>query len=500
MRSRNALVFTTLALIVGCSAGTGDGTSGVGGAGGTASSGPGSTTSGASGGADSGSGGGFVTAASTTGTGGSIPMNPCGTECGPVELCEGVNKGLDDDCDGTVDEDCPCGAGQATSCFKGDPSYLDQAGCFPGSMTCTENGTWGPCNGGAHATEMCFSADPLGCHPISGVPFQTVDLSNGCGNFDDNAQMSSFEVACPSGVNPCPTPMGSNFQPLQSGEYTVTYSKVVGGVTDTCTFPLFVGARGLRVELGWNFPAGGDSTDLDLHLHQPNSTAPWSTGGMNQADCGYANCKVDAFNPIFPNPFSQPPDWFNGTAPPDPVDWYKDPVYEANTCYFAPRGAGADWAALNKGCHNPRLDLDNISCDPAISDPQSDNFCAPENINVDFPPTDQWFRVAVHYYPGTSTFTGQTFPNVKIFCDGDLGGELGTVGYNNPESPVVWSGAADQDKVWLVADVLFRQDQCSKECIVVPIYDPASPGAKKPLFITDAQASSTLGPAYPSMP
>jgi len=419
-------------------------------------------------------------------------MNPCGTECGPAEVC---GDGLDNDCNGLADDACGCSAGQSSSCFQGDPSFLGSPGCFAGTMQCTENGLWGPCIGGNHAADNCFNSDPLGCHPISAVPFQTVDLRNGTGNFDDGAMGETFAVACPPGVTPCPAVSGvSNYQALQSGEYTVTYTKTVNGSPESCTFPLYVGARGLRVELTWNYPPGFDTTDLDLHMHEPMTTTPWATNGATQ-DCGFANCTAINFLAGLPNA----PEWFPpGNVPPQPVNWYDAPNDQEDLCYYAPQGAGAEWQQPPgpMGCHSPRLDLDNISCDPSITDVQSPSYCAPENINVDFPPPNQWIRIAVHYYPGTSSYTGTTRPNVKIFCEGKQAAELGTFGFNTPEVPVTWSGATDQDKMWIVADVLFKQDACNATCIVQPIY--ADAGQKTPLIVTDAEI--TFSPPYPPLP
>jgi len=482
------------AALAACSAGTGDTTTGVGGDGsgaGGPSTSPGSTGS-ANGGSDQGStgsqGGGFVTSSGTGGSGGSVPVNPCGTDCGPMELCDGIHKGLDDDCDGTVDEDCPCGAGQASSCFKGDPSYRTDPGCFPGSMTCTENGTWGPCTGGNHATEMCFSADPMGCHPISAVPFATTDLVQGAGNFDDNADpgTSLFEVACPSGVSPCPAVQGvSQFQALQSGQYDVTYTKKVNGVTDSCTFPLYVGAPGLRVELEWNW--GGFGKDLDLHLHKPvapsgsgQGWAPDSGDSAGSADCTWWNCTANDYQT------NSGPEWF-----PAPVAWMKDPNFNENTCYFAPRGVGAQWQAIGKGCHNPRLDLDNVSCDVALTDPDDSNFCAPENANVDLPPWGEWFRVGVFGYSVDSPIQ----PTLKIWCDGALAAELGTSGFNAPVQMV-------DRGMWLAADVLFKPaDACnSSQCVVKPIYANGDATAKLPVVLDEAVVTGSFGPAAPAAP
>src|SRR5678815_3955563 len=122
-------------------------------------------------------------------------------------------------------------------------------------------------------------------------------------------------------------------------------------------------------------------------------------------------CIRDSFyppqGPSSPNWFSDPP-----VMPPDPVNWWLDPTPENNTCYFAPRGVGDLWKSLGMGCHNPRLDLDNINCDAAVTDPNDDQFCAPENINIDYPPVDQWLRIGVHYY-SNHELTYDVHPTIK---------------------------------------------------------------------------------------
>src|SRR6185503_12644400 len=57
------------------------------------------------------------------------------------------------------------------------------------------------------------------------------------------------------------------------------------------------------------------------------------------------------------------------------------------------------------GCDNPRLDVDNIDCDPKIADPMNDGsgviggyFCSPENINLDNPKDGDKFAVGVQFY------------------------------------------------------------------------------------------------------
>ncbi|MRG96090.1 hypothetical protein [Polyangium spumosum] len=433
-----------------------------------------------------------------------VVVNPCGTKCGPTELCDPDHLGTDDDCDGEVDEACPCAAGQANPCFKGDPSYRGTPGCFDGTMKCSENGSWSSCKGGVHATEGCFLNDTNACHPMQTAPFVNVGLKEGTGNFSADAVPGSetWTVTCPEGVSPCPAVGGASsddFKPLQSGEYTVTYKKgLPGGGTGMCTYPLIVGAPGLRVELEWEHDLGDDGVDLDLHLHEPNNTQPWAVLGKSQV-CTWSNCVFSDFDP----PASlNAPQWFPANAtPPNPVAWYLDPVFEKNTCYFAPRGVGILWQQLGQGCHNPRLDLDNRGCDPLETNPDDADFCAPENINVDFPPKNQWFRVGVHYYSSDGKMY-DVHPTIKVYCDGSLAAELGPKGYYDPESPITFTPVDGQNlpggnRFWMVADVAFREvNQCgTRGCVVKPLYSDEA--AKTPLLTYDDIAEQNFGPPYP---
>ena len=192
------------------------------------------------------------------------------------------------------------------------------------------------------------------------------------------------------------------------------------------------------------------------------------------------------------------PKWFpDGNVPPDPVNWYLDPVQNLNSCYFAPRGVGQQWQNYGQGCYNPRLDLDNISCTLSTMDPNSSSFCAPENINVDFPPKNEWFRVGVFMF-SSSPPAGIT-PNIKIFCDGALRSELGDKGFFEPETPITWD-ATQGRKWWLAADVIFKEDECTSECIVRPLYLNDDANQKLPVYFTETQLANTVGPPYAPIP
>ncbi len=486
----------------GTSGAGGGGTSGTGATGGGGTSGTGATGGGGTGGMDSG-----VDAPTDSATDASDAATDasqsCSPQCGSVELCDAVHVGTDDNCDGQVDEGCPCVPGLVEPCFKGDPSFRNTSGCYDGTSICTEQGTWGACTGGVHATESCFNSS-AGCHAIEGLPFVTAALKAGTGVFSSDAApgTETFSVTCPAGVTKCPqVQSGDAFMALQSGEYTVTYSKVIQGTSTTaaCDYPLFVRAPGLRVELSWDHTAADSGVDLDLHVHEPGTTTPWGFAGSDTQDCNWSNCTADAFSAGFPSP-----KWFADApaAPPAAVNWWLDSVQQNNTCYFAPKGGGATWQSIGKGCHNPRIDLENITCDFTSSDPNFAQFCVPENVNIDYPPSDKWTRIGVHYFSNK----GQSYavhPQVKIFCDGVLAAHLGSHGYYSPEKPVTFASSdgsgTSGNRFWSVADVAFTTDGCGKShCSVQPIYADAT--TRTPFFGTDTTAALSFVPAYPPAP
>lgn len=484
-----------------------------------------------------GTGGGSGGESGTGGTGGSMilpeasisdvvnetPVNLCGSQCGPVELCEPQFIGYDDNCNGQVDEGCPCTPGLSHWCFKGDPASRNKGACKDGTQKCGENGTWGPCIGGFHADAIdnCLNQNvPDGCHDLTAAPFTTVTLKDGTGTFGQGATGESFQVTCPSSIPPANCPQTQNpdgptatFTPLQLGQYEVLYSKDDGaGGKATCTFSIYVGATGLRVELNWDHqgegkagvdqngnPDGTFGPDLDLHVHRPGVQSKWFMNPLQPFappdDCYYANCTAGNFVMAVPGMAS--PNWFSDTGYPhnwtyrQPYD-PNDPIY---TCYNAPRGAGQEWKMFNKGCHNPRLDLDNITCDKTKTNPQDPAFCAPENINIDEPPYGLWTRIGVHYYG--HCYAGDLHPTVTIYCAGAQVAQLGPNGYDGPVTFKASDCQGDDNgnnAFWMVADVMAVEGPCGEvECVVQPIYGDL--GTKAPYIKPTSFAKGNFGPA-----
>jgi hypothetical protein len=421
-------------------------------------------------------------------------LPPCSRSCGPVELCDVAHLGFDDDCNGAVDEGCSCIPGTAQACFRGDPSYYGTPNCFPGVQHCTAAESWGTCVGGVDALDACFSVDLTACHAISSRSFVPVDLADGLGDFGADAQSQSWEIGCPDPFAACPVPASQSiFHSVTDGEHPVLYTKQTVLGQEQCTYSLFAGGTGaLRVELHWENDLGGTGVDLDLHLHEPGDTSPWGGTQGSASDCAWDNCTAAAF------PVGMLPDWFNGTEPPLPVAWDLDPLFQNNSCYFAPEGQGNAWQAIGLGCHNPRLDVDQTSCDPSVTDPDVAGFCAGEVTSIDYMPQLTWTRIAVHYYSAG----GQSYdvhPAVKVFCAGKLAADLGPGGYSVPEAPVTFTPADAGTRYWLVADVAFGRDVYgTPRCLVQPLY--ANAADRTPLLTTVSAVTGSFGPPYPASP
>lgn len=72
-----------------------------------------------------------------------------------AEACDG----LDNNCDGQVDDGCACVGGSTQTCYSGPMGTEGVGACKAGTQTCTNN-AWGPCVGSVEpATEDCDGLD-----------------------------------------------------------------------------------------------------------------------------------------------------------------------------------------------------------------------------------------------------------------------------------------------------------------------------------------------------
>ncbi len=84
----------------------------------------------------------------------------------PFHRTDPCGNGVDDDVDGRIDEDCPCGPGETQACFAGPLASRGVGICSDGIQTCqsgaSEWGDWGdsPCVGSVTpTTEQCDGMD-----------------------------------------------------------------------------------------------------------------------------------------------------------------------------------------------------------------------------------------------------------------------------------------------------------------------------------------------------
>jgi hypothetical protein len=188
-------------------------------------------------------------------------------------------------------------------------------------------------------------------------------------------------------------------------------------------------------------------------------------------------------------------------------------MLDENTCYNSPGGVSMQWQQLPLGCHNPRLDLDIVQCDASLTNPSDTGcvpstgqgcWCGPENINIDYPSLNQWYRIATHYYWNHGR-TYDVHPEILVYCNGALSADLGPHSYYMPEAPVTFepgdgeSNIGQGNRFWVAADVVFTTDSCGiVSCTVQPVYSDAA--QKTPFLTLDTAETTTFAPAYPPLP
>ena len=416
-------------------------------------------------------------------------------------------NGYDDDCDGLVDEGCPCTTfGQTKPCFlvpatQVDPSGLPLGWCATnskGTVDCTGGGElayWsGTCRGAQppYPHDVCapgdFNCDGLCCNPDntgcscpgqvvcptttmieapypSPTAIQVIDGTQWIATAAQRAQATNwtwtvlggdcdnvlphptFALYSSTNTTVSPSPRVGTRTPVKfdgtlsppryvasagapliseqyaagtagqvypafalSGDYIVQGEFDLAGQHYVCTQKVGVRSPGIRAELCWDTVGGinGGGNDIDLHFARLQ--------GAGCSDNGWdVTCNEDCYY----NPASGCRD--SSASPPG---WgYADSAASACT------GWGSERVIGSQGCTNPRLDLDNIYCDPTDPDPTHvglGRFCGPENINLDNPKDGDKFAVMVNHYANHGG-TSNAHPHVDIYCNGQ---RVISAGYN----------------------------------------------------------------------
>jgi hypothetical protein len=401
------------------------------------------------------------------------------------EVCNGV----DDDCDGTIDDGCACVPGAMRSCYTG-PAGTDGVGaCRRGVETC-ESGpggvgsAWGACTGERlPSAELCNTVDD-DCDSM---------LDEGCTCTPGAVQACYGGPAGTRGVGIC----------MDGSQTCVAGAGGVGSAWGTCggwTGPGTESCNGIDDDCDGLVDDGACATPPTVTCPPPATTRPLVpvtlTGTASDADGFIASWRwtlvsapagaSGAFSaPTAPTTQFTPNlvglytvqltvtddsgltasctttvtargeglrveiGWNTNFADQDlhllrmagGTGWFNYP----NDCYYA--NTRPSWDAAGTA-DDPRLDIDDV-----------DGY-GPENTNIDVPVTGSTYRVGVHHYSahgaGTSTVT------VRIYC-GDI--SLTPVAtYTRALS----NGASipDANDFWRVADVRWDGGDA---CTVTPI-------------------------------
>lgn len=250
---------------------------------------------------------------------------PCEGGISPSpERCDG----LDNDCNGCVDDELCCSP--PIECPDSNHPTLQGAQPFTDFVIDGTNYY----HGNAVRWEWTVSSGP--CDYVLGRNSYTVNGNDNIGYVATTPQITlRFNL---------------------SGEYTITM-RVYYTQTDyyECIFILRVAGPGLRVELCWDT---NTETDIDLHLMKQGL----GTQYCSSQDCYYANCKAYSWNHA---------DWNSADSP---------------IAMCIGTDAGPEWQASYGACKNPRLDIDNIRDGPI---PENINVDTPNHnqtyrVMVDF--------------------------------------------------------------------------------------------------------------------
>ncbi len=418
-------------------------------------------------------------------TSGAAPAwSVCGGQALPSpEVC---GDGIDNDCNGMVDDRCECRPGTSRACYDGPAGTQRVGACRDGSQTCVANATggasWGPCAGSVRpssercdgvdddcnrtvddgcacrpgATQSCYTgpaatrgvgvclagtqtcaAGPLGVGATwlacEGEQLPRAEACNRAdddcdGMIDEGLSCSGPSVTCPAAVTaPAGTPVALTATSSTPATYLWELVSPAGAL-HTLT------------------PAAALSTTFSSVIVGSYTLRFTATDAMGRA----ASC-MTAVNMV-------------GHGLRVEMTWDTD---GNDVDLHVHDGAATAWFDATRDCYfrnrAPAWDGAGTADDPRLDTDDTDGR-GPENIRVDAPPTSQSYSVGAHYWAG-SVASNVT---VRIYC----GERLAAPAFVRS----LRGGDGSTNDFWRVARVRFTS---ASTCTVTPVDDVIATSAAR---------------------
>ena len=410
-------------------------------------------------------------------TGGVASWGSCMGEIdpAPAEVC--IN-GIDDNCNGTVDEGCVCAPGTSTSCYTGPTGTRNVGVCRSGTATCNAAGTaYGACTGqvvpgasevcGNGLDDNCNGAIDEGCVCAPGAtascyggPAGTAGVgicrlgshtcnAGGTGYGACGGEVDPQVEVCGDGIDQdcngsdlpcgpvvtCPAP-----QSVPAGT-TATMTATVSGGTPPLTYNWVVVSGPTPYTLGSSTSTTATLNSTIVGVYSLQFTA---TDSMGRTGSCTTQVTMAPHGLRIELRWDSLGDMDLHLINPSATSWFTAP----NDCYFADRTP--EWDVIGFLPDNPGLDIDNTTS------------LGPENIRIDQPVIGEVYTIGVHYWASNGGPSPEN-NHVAIYC-----GDTSTTPVTTLTRAIngVNGGSSTTNDFWRVATVQFTT---ASTCIVTPL-------------------------------